>query len=51
MRFDSILGKLVFFFQKGEKKTIKLDNIGILDVYIWLICNDIERRKHAASRI
>lgn len=33
-----------FFFQKDEK-TLKLKNIGILDVYIWLICNDVERRK------
>lgn len=45
MRFDSILGKLVVFFQKDEKKTLKIKNIGILDVYIWLICNDVERRK------
>lgn len=44
MRFDSFLGKLVGFFQKDEK-TLKLKNIGILDVYIWLICNDVERRK------
>lgn len=44
MRFDSILGKLVVSFQKDEK-TLKLKNIGILDVYIWLICNDVERRK------
>lgn len=44
MRFDSILGKLVVSFQKDEK-TLTLKNIGILDVYIWLICNDVERRK------
>lgn len=44
MRFDSILGKLVVSFQKDEK-TLKLKNIGILDVYIWLICNEVERRK------
>lgn len=39
MRFDSILGKLVVFFSR------KIKNIGILDVYIWLICDDVERRK------
>lgn len=51
MCFDSILGKLVFFFLERWKKIIKLDNIGILDVYIWLICNDIERRKYVVFRI
>lgn len=46
MRFDSILGKLVVFFPERWKKTLKIKkNIGILDVYIWLICNDVERRK------